>query len=268
VRGIDLSRDVDDTVAKTIYRTWLQHCVLLFRDQELTHADQVAFSRRFGDLDIAPVDEYGRKYVDGHPELLVISNVVEDGRPIGSLGAGEANWHTDMSYNEEPPRGSALYAVEVPRSGGNTGFLNMYKAYETLPEHLRERVAGLKIKHDASYNSVGLLREGLEETSDVVSCPGAVHPIVRTHPEARRKALFLGRRRNAYIMDLPVEESEALLDELWEHVTQRKFCWHHEWRVGDLLIWDNRCAMHRRDAFDSGSRRLMYRTQIKGDRPF
>src|SRR6185436_11893761 len=127
---------------------WLDHAVVLFRDQSLDDNDLIAFSRRFGDLDFAPIQENGRRFVDGHPEIYVVSNVIENGEAIGSLGAGEAVWHTDMSYLEDPPKASMLYALEVPPSGGNTGFTNMYRACESLPEALRRRIAGRRVKHD------------------------------------------------------------------------------------------------------------------------
>lgn len=264
IRGVDLAT-VDDATYPTIRQALVDHQVLLFRDQDITDAELIAFSRRFGDLDVAPPNENGQMNVEGHPEILVISNVKENGVAIGSLGDGEAVWHSDMNYVETPPLGSCLYALEVPGSGGNTGFCNMYKALDALPAALRRRIEGLSIKHDSSTNSAGYLRQGWAPVTDVSTCPGAIHPIVRIHPESGRPALFVGRRRNAYIMGLPVAESEALLDEIWGHVTAAAHTWHHEWRIGDVLMWDNRAVMHRRDAFDPGARRIMHRTQI-GDR--
>jgi len=173
-----------------------------------------------------------------------------------------------MSYKEETPTASLLYAVEAPAAGGNTNFANMYAAYEELPLELRRRCEGLRCKHDSSTNSAGERRAGFEHVTDPRLVPGAVHPVVRTHPETGRKALFLGRRRNAYLVGLPLEESEALLDALWEHCTQPRYVWSQQWQVGDLVIWDNRCVIHHRDAFDADARRLLYRTQIRGDRPF
>jgi taurine dioxygenase len=202
-----------------------------------------------------------------HPEILVISNVKENGKAIGTLGDGEAIWHSDMNYMEAPPTGSLLYSLEIPPTGGDTGFCNMYQALETLPKDLRRRIDGLSIKHDSSTNSGGYLRQGSKPVTDVRDCPGAVHPMVCTHPETGRKALFIGRRRYAYIMGLPVDESEKLLDEVWAHATKQAFTWHHQWRLGDVLMWDNRCTMHRRDAFDPATRRVMHRTQIKGSKP-
>ena len=267
ILDVDLAA-VDDALFEKIHDAWMDNCVLLFRGQENMSDDAlVAFSRRIGTLDQAPPNENGKRFVSGFPEILVISNVVENGVALGSLGAGEAVWHSDMNYIEEPPTASVLWGIEVPETGGNTGFLNMYKALEELPADLRARIEGKFIKHDNSTNSAGLLREGAEQVTDVTTSPGAIHPIIRTHPVTGRQALYLGRRRYAYVDGMSLEESEELLDALWAHTEQEKFYWHHQWQVGDVLMWDNRCAMHRRDPFDSSVRRVMHRTQIKGTKP-
>ena len=262
IRGVHL-RELDDPTFAAIQDAWLQHQVLLFRDQHLTDAQLVAFSRRFGALDLAPIQESGRRFVDGHPELYVVSNVVEGGVPIGSLGSGEAVWHTDMSYQAQPPKASVLYALEVPPSGGDTGFCTMYGAWEALPDDLRARVRDVRVKHDGTYNSGGYVRQGVTPTNDPHTSPGTLHPLVRVHPETGRTHLYLGRRRNAYIEGLSLEESNALLDRLWEVVTADALVWTHRWRPEDLVLWDNRCTMHRRDAFDPSTRRVMHRTQIQ-----
>jgi taurine dioxygenase len=246
-----------------IHRAWLQHLVVRFRGQQLTDDDLIRFSRRFGELDWAPVQETGRRFVEGHPEIYVVSNVIENGAPIGSLGAGEATWHTDMSYLEHPPKASMLYALEVPPAGGDTYFCNMYRAYESLPAALQQRIWGLALKHDATYNSGGYLRQGVAAVDDPVSSPGVYHPLVATHPETGRRALYLGRRRNAYVAGLPLAESEALLDELWSYATRADLAWCNQWQTGDVVLWDNRCTMHRRDSFDPSTRRILHRTQIK-----
>jgi taurine dioxygenase len=264
VTGTDLRR-IDAAAFEKIHLAWVEHQVLLFRGQSLNDDDLIAFSRRFGALDIAPVQENGRRFVDGKPEIYVVSNVIENGVPIGSLGAGEAMWHTDMSYLEDPPKASMLYALEVPPVGGDTSFSSMYRAFETLPEDLRRRAETLRIKHDGTYNSGGYVRLGVTPTDDPRESPGAVHPLVCRHPESGRRGLYLGRRRNAYLIGLELAESEALLDALWDHATRPEHAWTHRWRVGDLVLWDNRCTMHRRDPFDSATRRVMHRTQIKGE---
>ncbi len=263
IRGVDLRRLGDETFA-AIHRAWLDNLVLLFRSQELTDAELITFSRRFGELDLAPIQETGRRFVEGMPELYVVSNVLKDGEPIGSLGSGEAVWHTDMSYLPDPPKASMLYALEIPPAGGNTEFVNMYAVYEALPATLKRDVARLRIKHDGTYNSGGYVRQGVTPNDDPRESPGIFHPLVCTHPETGRRMLYLGRRRNAYIEGFELADSEALLDALWAYTDRAQFAWHTVWRVGDLVLWDNRCTMHRRDPFDPAARRVMHRTQIKG----
>ena len=264
ILDVDL-RTIDNDDFAIIYQAWLDNLVLLFRGQMLTDEDLISFSKRLGDLDWAPVQESGRRFVDGHPEIYVVSNVMENGAPIGSLGAGEATWHTDMSYLQDPPKASILYALEVPPSGGHTYFSNMYRAYESLPDELKLGIDGLSLKHDGTYNSGGYVRQGIAAVDDPIASPGSFHPLVCTHPETKRRLLYLGRRRNAYIDGFSLTESELLLDKLWSHATREELAWHNEWRVGDLVLWDNRCTIHRRDPFDENSRRIMHRTQIKGE---
>jgi taurine dioxygenase len=263
IRGVDL-RSIDDGAFAAIYQSWLDHAVVLFRDQQLADEDLIAFSRRFGALDQAPIQENGRRFVEGFPEIYVVSNVLENGIAIGSLGAGEAVWHTDMSYLPDPPKASALYALEVPPAGGDTSFCTMYGAWDALPEPLRATALALRVKHDGTYNSGGYLRAGVTPSDDPRTAPGTLHPLVCVHPETGRRHLYLGRRRNAWLEGLPLDESNALLDRIWDVATADALTWRHQWRAGDLVLWDNRCVMHRRDAFDPGSRRVMHRTQIKG----
>ncbi len=264
IRLVDL-KNLSADAFESVHSAWLDNLVLRFRGQRLTDEDLIAFSRRFGSLDWAPVQETGRRFVEGYPEIYVVSNVIENGVPIGSLGAGEAAWHTDMSYLEDPPKASMLYALEIPPGGGDTWFCNMYLAYEALPQALRQRLTGLQVKHDGTYNSGGYVRQGVTPIDDPVTSPGTYHPLVCTHPETGRRALYLGRRRNAYIAGLPLAESEELLDDLWSFATREVFTWGNEWQVGDLVLWDNRCTMHRREPFDPASRRVLHRTQIKGE---
>jgi taurine dioxygenase len=266
IQGVDLSRPLDPETLAAIKQAWGEHLVLRFRGQSLSDDDLMRFSRHLGELDWAPVAAAGDA-PEGREYVMVVSNVVEQGKPIGQLGAYEAIWHTDMSYIDAPPSASALYSLEVPPSGGDTGFCNMYLAYDTLPADLRRQAEGRRCRHDASRNAAGELRRGFADAPDPTQTVGAEHPIVRTHPVTGSKALFLGRRRNAYVVGLPLDESEALLDALWAHSTKPEFAWYQQWRAGDLILWDNRCVMHRRDAFDPATRRVMHRTQIKGDRP-
>ena len=269
VRDLDLSLPLSVEEVAELRTLWNRHLVLRFRAQTLADDQLMMFSRNFGELDYAPMgrisaEERARL---SNPYVAIVSNIVEDGRHIGDLGALEAHWHTDLSYVEEPVSGSVLYAVEVPPSGGDTSFTSMHAAYDALPAHLRERVSTLSLKHTASHDSAGELRRGHEEATDPRDAPGPVHPLTVAHPETGRRALLLGRRQLAYIPALSVEDSEALLDELWSYVGSPEYTWTQQWRVGDVLMWDNRAVMHHRDLFDSSSRRLMRRTQLKGKKP-
>jgi alpha-ketoglutarate-dependent taurine dioxygenase len=279
ISGVDIGRPLADADRDAIRRGWLDHLVLRFRDQPIGDDQHMAFTRQFGPLEFSPgklmeraygvsTESAGRK-TELPPEITVISNIVENGKAIGGLGDGEAFWHTDSSFIDVPPAASLLRSLECPppSAGGATSFLNCYTAYDELPEATKQRIDGLTMIHAATHSSGGKAHQGFETVADVSQVPGARQPMVRTHPETDRKALFLGRRINAYVIGLPVAESEALLDELWAHTTQPKYTWTQEWRVGDLIWWDNRCAMHRRDAFDPATRRLMHRTQLKGTRP-
>ena len=258
-------KSLDDAAFAKIRQAFLDHLVLLIRGQQLTVADLLAFGGRFGELARGAPVHIGQKPRDEqYPELAVISNVIENGLAIGGLGDGEAVWHTDSSFTDVPPAVSILYSVELPPSGGDTGFANMYLALEALPQALRSRIAGRTIKHDKRFTSGGQLRPGFDPDQDVRESPGPSHPIIRKHPETGKAALYLGRRPLAYVNGMSVADSEALLDALWAHATQTRFTWHHQWRLGDVLIWDNRCVLHRRDAFDPKTRRILHRTQTKG----
>lgn len=263
ISGLDLAR-ITAAEAAAVREAWIRHQVLRFRGQKLDDDAMANFSAYFGELEKAPIGFKNRNYMTDRPEVTVISNIKIDGEAIGGLGDGEAEWHSDMTYIDMPPDASALYALEVPPAGGNTWFMDMYDAYESLPETMKQRLDGLTCKHDATRSSDGRLRQGYQETYTREELPGAVHPLVIRHPESGRKALYLGRRLNAHVMELPPDQSEELLDALWAHLHAHARTWTQQWQVGDLVMWDNRCTMHRRDAFDPASRRLMHRTQIRG----
>jgi taurine dioxygenase len=267
ISGIDLSRPVTSSDVGAIEDVWRERLVVVFHSQKLSDPELITFSKNFGELDPPGPNPYGQPFNKQHPELNVISNVVEDGKPIGNLGDGEAVWHADMTYVEVPPKAAMLHSLEVPppEAGGNTYFANMFAAYETLPADLKKATDCRVAVHDASTNSAGMLRKGYQVVSDVRQTVGAHHPLVRTEPTTGRKALFLGRRPNAYVVGLDVADSEALLDALWAHATQPRFAMCHEWQVGDLLMWNNLSVLHRRDPFDPKTRRIMHRSQIKGD---
>ena len=264
VADVDVAA-IDDAAFETLHAAWLRFPVLRLRDQALTDDALKDFSRRFGPLEYAPMGRISAEELARHPNPYVatISNIHVDGKPIGGLGSAEAAWHTDMSYIERPPTASLLYAVEVPGQGGDTHFCNMVAALAALPVELVEQVRGLRVKHDAAHDSVGKLRRGHRDAVDPREAPGAVHEMVRRHPENGTEALFLGRRQDAYVVGLPLAESEGLLDEVWRYVARGDALWTQRWRPGDLVIWDNRSVMHRRAAFAPTSRRLMRRTQVR-----
>lgn len=265
IHGVDLGAAPPSGVLDAIGAAWDEHLVLEFRAQRLDDEQLIAFSRHFGALDLPGPNPYGEPFHKRHPELNVISNIVEDGRPQGNLGYGEAVWHADMTYVDRPPKGAALYALEIPQGEGDTWFANMFAAFDALPADLARAIEGRVAVHDAAHNSAGMLRKGYQEVSDVRATPGARHPIVRTDPASGRRCLFLGRRPRSWVVGLPVDESDALLDALWAHATQPRFTFVHHWQVGDLLMWQNLCVLHRRDAFDANTRRRLHRTQIRGE---
>jgi len=266
ISGVDLSGPISPRDVEAIEAAWRDRLVVVFHDQALSDPQLVAFSKNFGELDPPGPNPYGKPFLKDHPELNVISNVVENGEPIGNLGDGEAVWHADMTYVEVPPKAAMLHALEVPppQAGGNTYFADMFAAYAALPADLKTAVEGRVAVHDASTNSAGMLRKGYRKVTDVRHTVGAHHPLVRTEPATGRKALFLGRRPNAYVIGLEVADSEALLDALWAHATRPEFTLCHRWKVGDLLMWNNLSVLHRRDPFDPKTRRIMHRSQIKG----
>jgi len=262
VLGIDLAR-VTKAQVEAIKRAWYRHDVLVFRSQRLTDDHLLSFSRHFGALDSPPNQGAGRKSPAGYPEVYVVSNVLDEkGEPIGALGDGEAAWHTDMSYAAQPPDASMLYSLEIPPTGGDTSFCSMKAALSRMPKALIALVRSLDIKHDGTYDSGGNVRKGLVATNDPRTSVGTPHPVIIEHPVSGERALYLGRRLNAYVMGLALADSEQLLDELWSYVETAVY--RHRWAVGDLVLWDNRTTMHRRDAFDPKARRVMHRTQIKG----
>jgi taurine dioxygenase len=270
IEGFDPARASAAEIA-TVRRALLDHLVIRIRDADITDAEFENFGKKFGTLKPSPDFTRSRPvYLQDAPNVTIISNVTEDGKPIGEHGDGELHWHTDLAFTDEPSALTMLLAREVPPTGGNTSFANMYAALEALPEATRARIARLTCKHQASHNAQGGRRPGYKdiETEDVREMPGPIHPLVRTHPDTGRQALFLGRRFGAYIPGLTLEKSEALLDELWSYAALPEHTWTQEWRLGDLIVWDNRCTMHRRDAFTGQGRRRMHRLTTLGERPF
>ena len=267
IQDANLSQPLDDVSIAAIAEAWNENLVLRFRNQHLSDADLIRFSSYFGELDPPGPNPYGVTFLPEFPEINVISNVKDDtGVPIGNLGDGEAVWHADMTYIDNPPEAGILYALEVPVGQGDTYFANMVAAYNDLPSDLRGAIEGKTLIHDAAHNSAGMLRKGYEEIADVKLTPGARHPLAYEDQHGR-VSLFLGRRPHAYIVGMEESDSDSLLDALWAHATRPKYSWHNEWQKGDLVMWQNRMVMHRRDAFDPLTRRVMHRTQLKGKSP-
>ncbi len=264
IRGVDLAAGVTPGQIEAIEEAWETHLVLLMRGQDIDDSNLVAFSRLFGDLDMPNPGYESSVFNTEFPEVNIISNVIEDGKPMGKLGSLEAAWHADMTYNDMPPKAAILHGMEIPEDGGETCFANMYAAYDALSDDLKRRIEGCVAIHDAAHNSGGQLRKGYQEIGDPRETPGARQPMVRTNPRSGRKCLFLGRRPNSYVLGLDVAESDALLDAVWEAATEERFAVCHEWRPGDVLMWDNISVLHRRGAFPPESRRMMHRTQITG----
>ena len=280
IRGVDLSQAVPEATRELMRQAWADHGVLLWRDQKLPDISFLEAAAIFGvtkepaarKYQVAGGYKVGGKIVPLHPHVSLISNLDEDGNPVkdnGTLGSYEVIWHSDNSYVEVPPAGSMLYAVIIPENGGgDTWFNNQYLAYEELPADLKKEIAGKSQIHDSTRNSAGVLRPTVKLPTRPEEVPGPAHPLVRVHPVTKKRALYLGRRRDwpsNYIIGMSNEDSEALLDKLWAHATQPKYAWGHQWRVGDLVLWDNRCCMHYRSEVDPNQARVMYRTVVKGD---
>ncbi len=276
IRNIDLRR-MDEACFKSVYDLWLNNLLVLCRGQSMDLADLVSLARRFG-TPVSSSRMHGRRLTeragydlyDLPPEITMITNVKEGGKDLGALGDADVGWHSDFSFKERPTAARMLMAVEVPpaNAGGDTQFLNCYAAYEALSPAQKKRLSGKTIKQTNIFDATMKLRPDAEPVSDLRDAPGPSHPIISTHPETGANLLFLGRRHGAYVNGCSVNESEALLDELWAHGTQPRFTYTHRWAVGDVVIWDNRAVLHRRVAFDPTKRRILYAAQTEGHRPF
>ena len=268
VLGLDLSRELGSADFSRIHQAHLDHHVLVFRDQRITPQQHIDFSRRFGRLMIHVLHQF---HLPGHPEILVVSNVVEDGRPVG-LGDAGRYWHSDISYKAIPSLGSLLHAQELPAEGGDTLFANMHLAYDTLPAALLAAVHGRRAVHSylAKYGELqqrGNWRPNLSP-EQLAQVREVVHPVVRTHQETGRRALFVSEGFTTRIEGLPEDESRQVLDELFAHSVRAAHVYRHQWRAHDLVFWDNRSLIHLATGCPAQLRRTLYRTTIEGDAPF
>ena len=268
VLGLDLSRELPAADFRRIHRAHLDHHLLIFRDQRITPQQQIDFSRRFGPLQIHVLRNF---QLADHPEVLVISNIIENGQPTGLGDAGHF-WHSDLSYKETPSLGSMLHAQELPAEGGDTLFANMHLAWDTLPAVLRNAGRGLRAEHSylAQYEELrrrSPFRPALTP-AQIAEVKPVVHPVLRIHPETGRKALFVSEHFTTAIVGLPQDESRALLAELFAHSVRPEHVYRHRWQPHDLVFWDNRSLMHLAGGTPEHLRRKLYRTTIEGDVPF
>jgi len=269
IAGVDLRQDLSAATVGEIVDAWHRHLVIVFRDQSLSEDDQIRFARHFGTLQkrTRPSEAINEAGHTKYPQVtMLVSNIRENGKLIGSLPDGEMHFHSDQCYLEKPATGTFLYAIEVPAQGGDTLFINMYKAYETLPAELKARVEGRKALNAYLYDSTTRAVNGSKV--DFTEHPHYVQPIVRTHPDTKRKALYVNRLMTFTVEGMGEDEGGALLDKLFDHIEQDEFIYAHRWRVGDLVLWDNRCTLHARTDFSDKERRLLRRYVVMGDRVF
>ena len=275
VHGLDLNT-VDDATFKAVYQQFLHHVLLVFRGQSITPEQLVGVIKRFG-VPVSSTNLHQRgleertanKLFNLPPEVTAVTNVKQDGKPVGILGDGEIVWHSDFSFKDRPTAARMLVAHEVPPQelGGNTLFLNAYAAYDALPAEYKKQLSGKAIKQGNIVDTAMKLRPGASLNDDIRAAPGPSHPVISTHPETGCNVLFLGRRHAAYVNGLSIDDSEAFLDDLWARGTQTRFCYEHRWQKGDVVVWDNRATVHKRDGFEPTQRRLLYAAQVEGHRP-
>ena len=258
ISGIDLRDPIDAALRAKLLDAWHEHLIILLRDQVLDEDAQVRFAETFGPP--AKITS-GRSFSVRHPSVMLISNIRQDGKPIGALPDGEMQFHTDQCHQAVPAKATLLYAIEIPSHGGNTLFANAYAAYATLPDDIKARIEGRRALN--AYDKDSTQRTARYDNA-ASSCR---HPVVRTHPATGRKALYVNRLMTREIEGLPHAESDALLEKLFDHQEQQQFVYEHVWRPGDLLMWDNRCTLHARTDFPAGERRLLRRVTILGEKP-
>jgi taurine dioxygenase len=258
IMGVDLRNPISDELKQKFLDVWHQHLVILLRNQTLDEDAQVRFAETFG---TPAKNSSGRTFSAKHPSVMLVSNIREDGKPIGALPDGEMHFHTDQCHQATPAKATMLYAIEIPSKGGDTLFSNAYAAYETLPDEIKQRIAGRRAFN--AYTTDTTLRS--TNYDDAKS--SYWHPVVRTHPATGRKALYVNRLMTREIEGLPREESEAILEKLFDHQEESRFVYGHVWRPGDILMWDNRCTLHARTDFSAGERRLLRRVTILGEKP-
>jgi taurine dioxygenase len=266
ITGVDLAAPLDDAQFAELRDAFDRHSLVVFRDQRLTPDQHIAFSRRFGELEIYPLRQFT---LAEHPEILIVSNVYEDGKPIGLTDAG-SYWHSDSSYRPEPSLGSLLFAHELPAQGGDTLFVSAHAAYDSLPAHVKNRIGGLDAEHDYAWRNTIQSTNGTRPKMDDAqraATPPVIHPVVTVHPATGRPALFVNEAFTTRILGVPEAESRELIALLLEHVSRPDAIYRHAWKPGDLVFWDNRATQHHATGCPPEMRRVMYRTTVKGSAP-
>jgi alpha-ketoglutarate-dependent taurine dioxygenase len=263
--GVDLAAPVSDAFFDRIYEAFLCHQLLLFRDQRLEAGDQVAFARRFGSVQVHVMNQY---HAEGYPEIYYLSNLGPDGRPTGKHpDRGTVHWHTDGSWARRTGQATLLYAIAVPAAGGETRFASMYDAYAALDDATRQRLAGLRAVHSLDFSRTRRHGEDPMTEEQKRARPPVDHPIIRTHPETGRRCVFLGDHA-WYVQGLQLEEGRELIEELNARVIDPARVYTHRWRPADLLVWDNRCMLHKAEPYDVGKEaRVMRRCTVVGEVP-
>jgi len=256
IKGVDLRAAPDPATIAALRKAWHDYSVILLRDQALSDEDQIRFGECFGTLGRVFTHREGR-----HPAILLVSNIRQDGKPIGALPDGEMQFHSDQCYVEHPPAGTMLYGIEVPSEGGDTMFASMYAAYDTLSDAMKKKLEGLKGVNYYDPTSDYVVRKGPPSEKAL----RWTHPVVRIHPATGRKALYVNRLMTYAIEGMPEAESDALLNQLFDHAEQRQFVYQHKWRVGDVILWDNRCTLHARTDFSPNERRLLRRITVQDE---
>jgi taurine dioxygenase len=263
IRGVDVSKPLAPETFEAIRECWYQYGVICLPGQQLGEMEQVRFGQYFGEL-AQTQGEYAISTT--HPAIMYVTNEKEDGKYIGALPDGEMFFHSDMCYVERPAMATMLYAMAIPKVGGNTSFANTYKAYETLPAETKQRLAGLKAVNSYEPGTEAPTAAMRLKSRSTPKARSFAHPVVLTHPATGRKALYVNRLMTEYIVDIPRSESDALLEMLFDHQEQPQFIYEHRWTKGDLIIWDNRCVLHARADFDANELRKLRRVTVKGDR--
>jgi len=265
--GVDLRGPLSERQVRAIKDAWGKHLVLVFRGQQPSQEDQLRFASYFGELGSrkkAPAALRGRAegIQQDHEKVLLVTNIRVDGQPIGAFGDGEFWFHIDSGYSERPYKYTFLFAQELPSTGGNTMFSNMYKAYEAVPPALKEKLKGKKALHIHEYNRA----KQANHSGDISAIPHYCHPVFITHPDTGRKTLFVDRLMTTRIEGMSAEESDAILQQLYDIGERREFIFEHVWKLGDFVMWDNRCTIHARTDFSKEERRLLRRCTVEGER--